>query len=367
MRYLLIDINNSKNIHKYFNNPDIFCIKDFSKQLKIKYDFVWFADNTLGDITDIIEYYFKKKYFIVNNQNLKHWELNRRIGIEKAKLFGIKTPKSVYKVEDVDFEKGIIKPFGGAGYKNSAVFESKEELVKLLENDVYKNGVVIQEFLEGNEIAFGCYFVNSKPIYPIYVNREYKHSISKDVGGNTGQSAEFGVFTYPTIDYFERISHYLKKHNINYTGLIDINMMEIENELNFLEWTISRDGYPEIQAFLSEKDFIPALLVQKDFKPEYKFNYSLILRLDDIENKIKELELDIEIEKYNFIPEVDKVNDKYIAKTDDTDNIGILYHKSNELEEIDISKVKVNYPLLYYVSFNEEVKNDWKYIKKYIQ
>ena len=361
IEYLLIDTDNSKNIHKYFNKCEIWNILDLNYKPK-KHNMVWFANNFYSPINNYIEKCLECEV-VINNQNLKNWELNRRVGIERAKVLGVKIPKTVYDIKDLDFEKGIIKPNLGSGYKSSFIFQNKEELERNFENFEYKD-YIIQEYIEGNEIAFGCFFIDSKPILPVYINREYKRSISKNIGGNTGQSAEFGLFSYHLPPFFEKLSYFLIKNNVKYNGLIDINFMERDNELYFLEFTISRDGYPEILAFLSEKDFIPALLEKRDFKIENKFNYSMIIRVDDIELEEKEIKIAYkEKENIKFIPEVNKKDDLLIVKENDMDNIGILYKRSNEFEELEL--IEFSYPVLYYIDYNEEIKKDWEYIKKY--
>ena len=214
-KYLAIDILKfcTGYLHNYFGG-DLF---DINKTFDIdKYSIIWFSDNIPPTLNYILSRYFQDKT-IINHQYFSNWELNRGIGVQKMKeIFGKENILySVYydKIPTkIKWEgKGIIKP--NKQVKSATkVFENVNELIQILKEDPesYNEGFLIQEFKEGKEVAFGTYFINSEPILPIYLNYEFKKTISKDLGANKGQSAEFGVFTeHPEIiDKIMLISDY---------------------------------------------------------------------------------------------------------------------------------------------------------------
>lgn len=374
---IVFDYNNSGYIHKFLGNK---VVKLPKEEFTLNYDCIYFADNSNISINKAIEKSYislrknlNKDYLVINSSILHKWVQDR--------LFSYKIMEKIFKdnkyveileygnVENWEKEKGIIKlRYEDTGYKTTYIFKSKEELKSILRTyqDEYKKGIIIQELCEGEEIAFGSFFVNSEPVLPVYISFEFKKSISNQVGGNTGQSAEFGFYSNHEIpiSILQDISEYLKRNKINYTGTIDINGGWLNNTFYPYEFTACRDGYPEILAFLYNED-LPNILKTKQWKNTKK-KYIIVIRIDSIEDNKKRYKFQVneeEIKKDNYvwIPECKKEKDFYI--TNDANIIGLIYKESEEIEEIEIKDNWFNIPIIYYVSFNEDVKKKWETFK----
>lgn len=372
---LVFDVNNTGYIHKFLGHKVVNLKKD---DFKVRdYDIIYFADNCLLSLNKVIEKAFRNS-LIVNSPVIARWGYDRDYGFKVMKkifennsnvrILDYKVYKDINNI-DWDKEEGVIKLLSSdAGYKTTYIFHSKEELLNAIESfkDEYKEGILIQELCKGEEVAFGTFFVNSEPVLPVYVSFEFKKSINNKVGGNTGQSAEFGFYsTHPiALSIVEDISNYLKKNNINYTGVIDINGGWEDNKFHPYEWTVSRDGYPEIACWLVNEDFMNVLKTKQ--WSNTKFKYCLVIRLDDISNERKIYEFKVneeEIKANNFIwiPECKFDGEKYITK--DAHIVGLLYKESNEVENIEINSSWFSMPIIYYTSFNEDIKKKWEFFK----
>jgi hypothetical protein len=373
-KYLTIDLKQACTgyIHNYFGG-DLFNIE---KTYDIdKYNIIWFADNITPTINYILQRYFKDKT-IINHQYFYSWELNRGIGVKKFEEIFKATDKigllkSVYydKIPTtIEWEgKGIIKP--NKQIKSATqVFENLEELKLIIQEnpEAYNEGFLIQEYKEGKEVAFGTYFINSKPILPVYVNYEFKKTINKKTGANKGQSAEFGYFTTHSfiVDLVNLISEYFKNHKIKYNGYIDVNCIYVDNKLYPLEWTISRDGYPTFLSIFHKSDPIE-VLKNMEYQNKHKFRYVMVLRLDVFE-KDKNQEYIFELPKEYFIEGndiyfylenqtkvIDETNENYILKTTYPSLTGILVKSSDNFEEFNF---KFPDDAIYYIDFNKELK-----------
>lgn len=362
MRVISIDYNNTGNIH-FFIGHDVVNIKNNEYFDLKKYDVLWFCDNYYYSLNKVIEKYFMQlgNRIVFNTTNLYYWGMDR---VKSYKIMekAFRNNKNVeilrYKLykagEKIDWKgKGVVKPaFEDAGYKKTIIFEDIKEIEERIKNE----DVVIQEYFDGEEVAVGSLFVNSEVVLPVYLNFEFKRSISKDVGGNTGQSAEFGFFT--NNPYFTQIlldiSEYLKRNKIKYTGVIDINGGYKDGKFYPFEITASRDGYPQVMAFLYKQD-LEEIIKNKRFNDENKYKYSLVIRRDIIdEEEKKEVSFEVENGSWLFIPEVPKVNDIYYTNSY---HIGVMYAESKgpKIPALDFKFKGVD--VIYYTTFEEEVKD----------
>lgn len=374
---IVFDYNNSGNIHEYLGNK---VIKLPKEEFTLNYDCIYFADNNNISINKVIEKNYinlrkkiNKDYLVINSTVLYKWSQDR--------LYSYKIMEKIFKnnkhvkileygnIENWNKEKGVIKlRYEDAGYKSTYIFKSKEELNSILETyqKEYEKGIIIQEYCEGEEIAFGSFFINSEPVLPVYISFEFKRSISNQLGGNTGQSAEFGFYSTHEIplSILQSISEYLKRNKINYTGTIDINGGWLDNTFYPYEFTVCRDGYPQILALLHNENLYD-ILKTKQWKNTKK-KYIIIIRIDNIEDnkktyKFKVNEEEIRKDGYIWIPECKKKEDYYI--TDDANIIGLIYKESDEIEKIEIKDTWFNIPIIYYISFNEDVQKKWEDFK----
>lgn len=362
-KVIVFDYENSGNIHKYLGHYVVNLKTPANFDLK-KFDVMFLADNFNISVNKLLEKTFSGIVF--NNTILYNWSFDRVRSYkimekifkdnDNVKILDYKYYKSK---EDIDWKgKGVVKPaFSDAGYKNTIIFEDINEIKNQIEDDV-----IIQEYCDGEEIAFGTLFVNSIPVLPVYVSFEFKRSIGKDMGGNTGQSAEFGFFTFHNyaLKIIDDISKYLLRNKINYTGTIDINGGYKEGIFYPYEFTTSRDGYPEILFFLYKQD-LESIIYDKKFTNTNLFKYALIIRRDLIEedNERKSVEFEVKEGSWKFIPETPSYNDKFI--TNDY-HIGIVFKES---EKFIIPSYDFNFtiPYFYYTTYTEEIKKKMEIFK----
>ncbi|MGB9637732.1 MAG: hypothetical protein ACPL1F_00300 [bacterium] len=393
-KYLAIDYNLSCSgyIHNFLG-ADVWSKKTKNKNMETfnGYQVYWFCDNLPEDIYYVFYHYLKdRNKIIINSPMLRTWELKRNIGINKFKeifsdLFYI--PKYLYfkdlnNIEEVikevkDLEEGVIKSNTSLIKNTTYHYKNLEELKNILEmyKGEYQEGFLIQEYIKGKEVAISGFFLESQLILPVYVNYEFKRTINKNLGNNTGQSAEFGYFTYAEepVKIIKKLEKYFLDNGIKYTGYVDINGILSEKGYSPLEWTISRDGHPTVLNMFIETD-ITVFLREKDLKIENPFRYNLVLRADDTElPKKQKIKFMLGKEKFKgnkyFIPEEDtkKIDedDKYVYfENSDSDLLGYYIETSKEFKEIDINfNFGVN--LIYYENFNKEVKE--RYIKEWFK
>lgn len=379
---IVFDYTNSGWIHKYLGHKVVKLPRD---EFDFSSNIIYFADNSNVSINKAIEKAFKyvnnmlnKNLVVINSPILCRWSYDRDYGFKimnqifkdnsNVELLEYKVYKDIDNI-DWDKEEGVIKLlYEDAGYKSTYIFHNQEELQTALNNfkREYSKGILIQEFCSGEEIAFGTFFVDSEPTLPVYVSFEFKKSISNTMGGNTGQSAEFGFFSNHdfALSIIYSISEYLKRNNINYTGTIDINGAYKDGKFYPFEWTVSRDGYPEILAWLYSNS-LESILQTKQFK-NTGYRYIIVIRADTIEHPIKSCEFMIneeEIERngFIFIPECEKVEDSYICI--DPNFLGLLYKESQQLEQIEINPSWFSIPVLFYTSINEDIQRKMEAFK----
>lgn len=393
--YCAIDYfeTNSGYIHTYLGG-DYFYKNNFDLDTFMKYEIYWFCDNIPEEIYYIF-YNFLKEKIIINSPMLRKWELNRKVGLERFKDI-FKDDNNFYitkyyyfdKLDDIDevlnkvkdIEVGVIKSNTSLNKVSTVKYNNFDELKNLLINNKkdYEKGFIIQEYIEGKEVAISAFLWDSEVILPVYVNYEFKRSINKEIGNNTGQSAEFGYFTYAKepVNIIKKISEYLKKNKIRYTGYLDINGAIKDNKFIPFEWTISRDGYPSIMNFLVEVD-ITKLFKEQKLEIERPFRYNLILRIDDTETK-KDKENMFFIDKNNypfnqpfvyFFPEKSskfykKEEDKIYYKNLDMDNLGLFIKTSDKFEELN-PEFNLGVNVMYYIDYDKEVKE--RYIKEWFK
>lgn len=370
MRKIVFDYSNSYYIHKFLGNEVIRLPKD---EFNFNYDLVYFADNYNISINLAIEKAFKtinKKVIIFNSPVINRWGNKRDYAFKimknifkdtnNVRILDWRVYRDLDKI-DWDREEGVIKKLNSdAGYKTTFIFKNSEELENTIKNfrEEYENGIVIQEYCDGEEIAFGTIFIDSEPIFPYYVSFEYKKSISNEIGGNTGQSAEFGFFTNNEYgkEILLAISDYLKRNKIKYNGVIDINGAYKDGYFYPFEFTVSRDGYPEIVSFLFNNRIEDILNKKVNWKG---FRYILVVRRDIIESDNKKVEFKVneEILKEKgliWIPECKYKDDVYY--TDKDVILGLIYKESEVFEEIEFNTDIFTIPVIVYVSFNEDNK-----------
>ncbi len=151
-------------------------------------------------------------------------------------------------------------------------FEAKETLEEILGNEIFGDEgskVIIEEFLDGEEISLICLVTEGK-IIPMESVRDYKKIYEKDEGPNTG-----GVGAYspsPELDkdlnrkiernILNNIKYGIENEEMNYRGILFIGLMIVDGEPKVLEFNV-RLGDPETQVLMPRLDAEIVDLFQK--------------------------------------------------------------------------------------------------------
>lgn len=106
---------------------------------------------------------------------------------------------------------------------------------------------ILQEFIDGVEMAVGAFFNGKHFAYPINVSFEHKHFLTGGIGPLTGEMGTSMFYSEDGGKLFQetllKIEPYLAR--TNYRGFIDINSIVTERGAYPLEFT-SRFGYPQL-------------------------------------------------------------------------------------------------------------------------
>ena len=180
----------------------------------------------------------------------------------------------------------VIKADGLCLGKGVTIAEDKkraEDALKdiFVEEKMNSDRVVIEEFLDGNEISAIC-MVSHNKIYPFEYARDYKKIGEGNTGANTGgvgniipvedMSSELKDQIREILD---EISVGLEKDNFNYTGILFVGFMVVEKPY-VLEFNV-RFGDPEAEVIMEKLDSSLLELVEKAIdgtlkEEDFKYN-----------------------------------------------------------------------------------------------
>lgn len=197
-------------------------------------------------------------------------ELDRKLALDYFKKMNVKIPETLEfsgftaakRFLKEQSKRYIIKFEGKAGDEKSLVYVSQTknnaDLVQIIDhysktwNDSWGEPMfVLQEVVEGVEVAVTAFFNGEKFIMPVYMNFENKRLLTGDLGVFTGEMGTHGFFTFDKLKLFKstlkNLEDDLKKDG--YVGTIDINCIINNEGIWPLEFT-SRFGYPLIDLLL---------------------------------------------------------------------------------------------------------------------
>lgn len=206
-----------------------------------------------------LEDYFEAGYPIFgSNEDSAKWELDRVVGMEVLDRHGIDVP-SYRKFTDFDSaiqhvktteQSFVMKPIGEADRSLSYVGKGPADLVSQLKRakkmfGAPKQPFILQEKVEGVEVAVAGWFGPGGWVGPWEENFEHKKLYAHDLGNNTGEMGT--VMKY--VDSSPLADKMLKPltqalHAIHFVGNIDVNTI-IDDKGNIwpLEFTM-RLGWP---------------------------------------------------------------------------------------------------------------------------
>ena len=224
-------------------------------------DLIWLTDN--AHYIDLLEPYRKMGYPIFGpGIEASDLELDRELGQRAMKAAGLNTIPGV-AFDDYDdaakyVEKHqtylVSKPSGEADKALSYVADDAASLLYMLErwkrNDKYRHdakkfGFILQEKIQGCEMAVGGWFGPGGWADGWYENWEFKKLMAGDLGPNTGELGTVSryVFKSKLADIaLVPFTKMLKK--LQYVGFIDVSgMITEEGQFNPFEFTM-RPGWP---------------------------------------------------------------------------------------------------------------------------
>ncbi len=196
-------------------------------------------------------------------------ELNRPHGLQTLKDHGLDvnsfTPFTSFD-RAISFVKSegkafACKPLGDADKSLSYVAKSPADLVFKLERwkrkQQLKSGFLLQELVEGAEVAVGGWFGAAGFLPVVCESWEEKRLMNGGLGVNTGEQGTVVRYTVTSklfAQVLDPLTEYL--HHIKYRGYVDVNsIVNRRGQVVPLEWTC-RLGWPlaNIQSFLHEGD-----------------------------------------------------------------------------------------------------------------
>ena len=210
-----------------------------------------------------------KKPVVGASQQAAEWELDREVGMEVLRKHGIEVPP--YKIFN-SYDKAIAyvkkenrrfvsKPSGDADKSLSYVAKSPADLVYMLARwkkaGKLKGEFVLQEFVDGCEMAVGGWFGPNGWLTGWCENFEHKKLMNDDLGVSTGEQGT--VLRYvKTSKLASKVLEPLTEslHRLGYVGYIDVNCIIDEKGAVWpLEFTM-RFGWPtfNIQLALDSGD-----------------------------------------------------------------------------------------------------------------
>ncbi|HLC59491.1 MAG TPA: hypothetical protein VJH34_03125 [archaeon] len=240
----------------------------------------WEREKSWADIIIFDDIYFGFRQNELRQQGFKviggsdlgdRLELNRKFALDYFKKMNVNIPKTFdfdsftaakRFLKEHDNKRFIIKFEGKAGDEKSMVYIAQlpdcSDLIKIMEH--YEKSwntswgepeFVLQEVIEGVEVAVTALFNGEKFLMPVYMNFENKRFLTGDLGVMTGEQGTHGFFTFDKLKLFKntlkKIEDDLK--NDGYVGCIDVNCIVNEDGIWPLEFT-SRFGYPLIHLIL---------------------------------------------------------------------------------------------------------------------
>ena len=173
----------------------------------------------------------------------------------------------------------VVKADGLAGGKGAVICKTEHQVIDTLASMMrFKifgdagDSVVIEEFLEGEEVSFIA-FTDGKVVIPLEPSQDHKALLDGDQGPNTGGMGAYSPAPFVTTELNSKIMEKvmiptieaLNEEGIKYKGVLYAGLIIKDSEPYVLEFNC-RLGDPETQALLTrmKSDIVPLLNLAVD-------------------------------------------------------------------------------------------------------
>ncbi len=198
----------------------------------------------------------------------------QRHNIPTANYAVCTSPEELEKAIDIFHPPIVVKADGLAAGKGVLICQSRQTAVEAAESlfagtllGEKEQQVVIEEFLEGDEISFLC-LTDGKHVAPLVPAQDHKRIGEGDTGPNTGGMGVYSTDTLLESGMTEWILHHIAQPAVDgmaaeetpFSGVLYIGLMMTARGPQVLEFNV-RFGDPETQAILMrlESDLVEAL------------------------------------------------------------------------------------------------------------
>ncbi|MFP4098654.1 MAG: phosphoribosylamine--glycine ligase [Alphaproteobacteria bacterium] len=186
-----------------------------------------------------------------------------KYGISSAKYGRFKVVEDAVKFIEDTGAPIVVKTDGLAAGKGVIICETTQQAIEaareMIENDMFGDAgheVVIEEFLEGEEISFFA-LADGKTILPLASAQDYKRAGDGDTGLNTGGMGAYSPAHFMTPELEKQIVEDLIQPTIAgmaaegcpFTGVLFAGLMVKDREAKLLEYNV-RFGDPECQPLM---------------------------------------------------------------------------------------------------------------------
>jgi phosphoribosylamine--glycine ligase len=243
-------------------------MKELSRDVSFDgYDMIIVDDVYYGNVADKLRK--EGKIVVGGSVDTDVWENNRFVGMEVMKRCGIDVPEThdfdsyedAYEFASESDKLYVVKHSGKEGLAKgkTIVPVSRDEMLYFMSKlkDVEGLRFILQEKIEGIEIAMGAWFNGKEFVGSLNYNLEHKRMFTGDMGALCGESGTVSVMSEDWYLFYEkglgRCKEFLRR--AGYVGYIDLNCILTEDgKLYGLEFTC-RPGWPIFQIMVRQWKF----------------------------------------------------------------------------------------------------------------
>lgn len=191
-------------------------------------------------------------------------DLCQKTSIPTAQYKNFTNPDEAKKYLETINYPIVIKADGLAAGKGVVIAQDKQEAIQTIDQMmIYKifgsagEEIVIEEFLEGEEISYFALLDGNGHIVPLSSAQDHKRIGNGDTGLNTGGMGAYSPSPLVSQDleneiiknFITPLDNYLRSKNIPYQGILFVGLILTKDGLKLLEYN-ARFGDPEAQVII---------------------------------------------------------------------------------------------------------------------